>query len=115
MKPPRRTAAFGLALLLVLAFASPAAAARGGNADAAAKCEEGGYLNWTRADGSTFRNEGACVSYAARGGTLVALVQHVFARAFTNIDGIPGPVGSRPQGTTDARLSTRGVGRGGRI
>jgi hypothetical protein len=31
---------------------------------------EGGYLDWTRADGTLFRNTGACVSYVAHGGTL---------------------------------------------
>jgi len=32
---------------------------------------QGGWLSWVREDGSSFKNQGACVSYAARGGTLM--------------------------------------------
>jgi hypothetical protein len=41
-----------------------------GNSDAARMCQQGGYLDYTRADGSPFRNVGECVSYAAQGGIL---------------------------------------------
>jgi len=41
-----------------------------GNSAAAAACRQGGYTELVRADGSRFANVGACVSYAARGGTL---------------------------------------------
>lgn len=34
-------------------------------------CQHGGYADVTRADGSSFRNTGACVSYVANGGTLI--------------------------------------------
>jgi hypothetical protein len=45
----------------------------GGNSAAAAACRNGGYVNWTDSAGNTFKNEGACVSYAARGGVLVPI------------------------------------------
>src|SRR5215207_9800275 len=57
--------------VMVPLFAVVAYAAPGGNAANAAKCEEGGYLNYTDAEGNPFKNEGQCTSYAARGGKLV--------------------------------------------
>jgi hypothetical protein len=47
----------------------------GGNSAAAHACQHGGYKSLTRSDGTTFKNTGACVSYAAHGGTLVAKSQ----------------------------------------
>src|SRR6185436_8801741 len=41
----------------------------GGNSAAAQLCQDGGYLNLVRTDGTGFRNVGECVSYAAHGGT----------------------------------------------
>jgi hypothetical protein len=70
----RRTAAITLALLATLAFAAPTLAKPGGNAAASAACENDGYLDWTDVDGNAFRNAGACVRYAAHGGTLVPVV-----------------------------------------
>lgn len=40
-----------------------------GNSGAAHKCQHGGYLSLVGSDGTTFRNTGACVSFAAHGGT----------------------------------------------
>ena len=34
-------------------------------------CKSGGYVNYTRPDHTTFKNQGDCVSFAAQGGTLV--------------------------------------------
>ncbi len=65
-------AAIAFALMAMIATALPAVA--GGNASASAACEGTGYLDWTDADGNAFRNAGACVSYAARGGTLAPVV-----------------------------------------
>jgi hypothetical protein len=48
---------------------------KGGNSAAAHACQHGGYKNFTRSDGTSFKNTGACVSYAAHGGTLVAKSQ----------------------------------------
>ena len=42
-----------------------------GNSDAAKACQQGGYANLVGADGTQFANAGECVSYAARGGTLL--------------------------------------------
>jgi hypothetical protein len=36
-----------------------------------AQCKNGGYLDYTDANGNPFKNEGQCTSYAARGGQLV--------------------------------------------
>jgi len=57
--------------VMVPLFAVVAYAAAGGNAANAHKCEEGGYLDYTDAQGNPFKNEGKCTSYAARGGQLV--------------------------------------------
>lgn len=70
----RRTAAMPLALLVTLAIAAPALARTGGNAEAAAACQEGGYLEWTDSAGNAFRSGGDCASYAAHGGTLLPVV-----------------------------------------
>lgn len=42
-----------------------------GNSDAAYACQQGGYQNLFRADGTSFENTGQCVSYAAHGGSFV--------------------------------------------
>ena len=70
-------AAIASALLLTLALAAPALAQAGGNAAASAACEGEGYQSWTDEAGSAFRNAGACVSYAAHGGTLVPIAKVV--------------------------------------
>lgn len=56
---------FGLSAIL------PLAASAQGISEDAHLCQQGGYLNYTDADGNGFENTGQCVSYAARGGTLV--------------------------------------------
>ena len=53
----------------VIGSALPAHAAGGNNANAKA-CQQGGWKNWVQADGTQFENAGACVSYAAKGGSL---------------------------------------------
>jgi hypothetical protein len=64
----------GVVIALVLALASGAAGAAkdgpGGNSAAAKACQGTGYLDLVREDGTAFGTPGACVSYAARGGTL---------------------------------------------
>jgi hypothetical protein len=57
--------------MVVSVLAGPVAAAPGGNAANSAKCEEGGYLDYTDAERTPFKNEGQCTSYAAKGGQLV--------------------------------------------
>ena len=75
----RWVAAIAAALLSTLVLVSPTLARTdggnaGGNSAASAACENGGYVNWTDADRNAFRNAGACVRYAAHGGTLVPVV-----------------------------------------
>lgn len=53
-----------------LAAGVSTAAAGGGNSDAAHACQKGGWQNLVRSDGTPFKNQGECVSYAAQGGTL---------------------------------------------
>jgi hypothetical protein len=67
----RVTMMLGALAMVVGLLAGPVAAAPGGNAANAHKCEEGGYLDYTDAQGNPFKNEGQCTSYAARGGQLV--------------------------------------------
>ena len=43
-----------------------------GNSGAGHACQDGGYLNYTDADGNGFKNTGQCVRYAAQGGKLIA-------------------------------------------
>ena len=78
--------AIALALITTLALAAPVLARPGGNAggnsDAAAACENGGYVDWTDSAGNGFRNEGDCVSYAARGGTLVPVEVSPFSVSY---------------------------------
>lgn len=47
--------------------------AASGDAAAAEACQQGGYHDVVRSDGSPFATVGDCVSYAARGGTFVAV------------------------------------------
>src|SRR5262249_26266239 len=57
-------------LLLALAI-GPSGFAGDGNSANAKLCQKHGWIGLVRTDGSTFADDGACVSYAAHGGTLV--------------------------------------------
>ena len=57
----------GLALTVGIATAS---AADGGNSDNAKLCQQGGWEDLLREDGTPFKNVGDCLSYAAQGGEL---------------------------------------------
>ena len=95
-----RTAAFTLALLFTLGISAPVLAGSG-NSAAAAACQGGGYVDWTDAAGNAFRNTGACVSYAAHGGTLVPIV----------VDPVnPFSVSYRPSGTSGFDATVTGSG-----
>ena len=66
--------------LLLVCFAAVAltagvtkATAGGGNSENAKRCQKGGWQTLHRSeDGRSFASQGACVSYAAKGGTLTA-------------------------------------------
>lgn len=57
------------------------AAQQRGNSDAAHACQQGGYANLFRTDGTGFKNTGECVSYAAQGGVLARRL----TATFTNV------------------------------
>ena len=80
----RRTAAIVLAVLSIMVLAAPALAKSGSNSAGSAACANGGFRNWTRANGTTFKNEGDCTSYTAKRGVLKPVVLKVFARAWTD-------------------------------
>ena len=71
----RRTGAAAAFLAAILLVSAPVAGAKRGpgpghgNSRAAHRCQHGGYRSLVGADGATFRNTGACVSFAAHGGT----------------------------------------------
>jgi hypothetical protein len=48
------------------------ASADKGSGDDKDACKKGGFADYTRADGSTFKNQGDCVSYVEHGGQLVS-------------------------------------------
>ena len=96
-----RTAAFALALLFTLGHRRARRWRSRGNSAAAAACQDGGYVDWTDAAGNAFRNTGACVSYAAHGGTLVPVV----------VDPVnPFSVSYRPSGTSGFQATVTGSG-----
>lgn len=62
-----------LVVVAVAAFgvvAMPAVAAKGGNSEAAKKCQKGGWENYVRADQTPFTSQEECTSYAAQGGVV---------------------------------------------
>lgn len=59
-----------LALTVGVATAT-AGGGNGGNSANAKLCQKGGWQSLYRSDGSSFANQGQCVSYAAKGGALL--------------------------------------------
>ena len=57
----------------------------GRGSSAADACRNGGYVNWTDADGAPFKNQGDCVSYVARGGVLVPIATGSFSVQYSSI------------------------------
>jgi hypothetical protein len=66
----RRLLLTTLTLVVALGSASSVALAGGGNSANAKLCQERSWQGLSRSDGTSFANEGECVSYAAQGGTL---------------------------------------------
>src|SRR6476646_1630712 len=52
--------------------------ARGGNSAHAKACQKGGWMKLVRSDQTSFKNQGACVSYGAHGGTLLAAADRAY-------------------------------------
>jgi len=70
----RFAVAWAVALVgLVAAVGAATAIAGGGNSANAQACQQGGWANLVRADGTAFDNAGDCTSYGAQGGNLFAL------------------------------------------
>ena len=61
-----------LCAALALTVGVATATAGGGNSGNAKLCQKGGWQYWVRVDQTPFKNQGDCVSYAARGGILTA-------------------------------------------
>jgi hypothetical protein len=78
-----------------------------GNSDAAKACQQGGYANLVGADGTQFANTGECVSYAARGGTLLVDTgcRAAAAALGLNPDGYTIILGTEGSDVFDARVT----------
>jgi hypothetical protein len=74
----------GLALLAtaVVCLGQTAVASAQGDSDNAKLCQKLGWKTLHRSDGSSFADEGACVAYAAQGGTLVESKSQIDCQAF---------------------------------
>src|SRR5262249_57028830 len=59
------------ALALTVGVATASAGGGPGDAANAKQCRKGGWQHLYRSDGSTFKKQDECVSYAKRGGTLL--------------------------------------------
>jgi hypothetical protein len=66
------------------------ASADKGSGDDTDACKNGGFANYTRVDGSTFKNQGDCVSYVAQGGQLLPKVSAPPVIASFTFDGVEG-------------------------
>jgi hypothetical protein len=64
----RRYSKFILVAGAVTALAAPSAAMAAGNSDNAHACQQNGWQTLVRQDGTSFANQGDCVSYGAHGG-----------------------------------------------
>jgi hypothetical protein len=70
------------------AAAAPAGAAVGGNSANAKLCQRGGWLKLFReSDGSTFANQGECVSYGAQGNTILTEPPNAWKAACEQVGG----------------------------
>lgn len=78
--------------LVALAFAMAPISAGAAPPARLAPCLDGGFAVLARADGSGFANEGGCVSYAVRGGTLFRKLDA--SSLFTGLRGAGGPPGT---------------------
>ena len=67
-----RAALLSLSVFAVLAFTLASAAWAQGNSGAAHACQHGGFNSLVGAEGQTFDNVGACVSYAGHGGAFAS-------------------------------------------
>ena len=85
-----------LVMLLGLTLVGPMAASaqNGGNSGAAEACQRGGFASLARAEDSRtpFASQGECVSFAARGGTIVPVQVGPLSIVFDQADEFEGDV-----------------------
>jgi hypothetical protein len=97
----KRSLLLALASIAVMAFALvPTDASAASPKDA---CKGGGYLTLDRSDGTSFKNQGQCVSYAVHGGTLFRALDA--SSVYTALRGFGGPLGP-PDANGDRTGST---------
>src|SRR3954453_9578491 len=78
-----------LLVATILVTAAPVAAAnKPGNSPNAKLCYKGGWATLYQSDGSTFASETACVSYAAKGGTLLTSPPNSWQQFCLSIPGV---------------------------
>ena len=75
--------------VLALTVGAASRTAAGGNSDGAKRCQKDGWQTLVRANGSPFKDQGDCTSYAAKGGTpkapqSIAVTTHAPASAAYN-------------------------------
>jgi hypothetical protein len=59
-----------LCATFAVSLGASTASADSGNSENAKACQKGGWEDLRRSDGTSFKNAGECVAYAARGGAL---------------------------------------------
>jgi hypothetical protein len=70
-------AAAALTVALSVGVATATAGGGRGNSANAHLCQKGGWMTLQRSDGTQFKNQGACVSRGAHGGTIVPIAPAV--------------------------------------
>jgi VCBS repeat-containing protein len=86
---------FAMAGVIATGGAAEPAGPGPGNGPNAKSCQKGGWQDFVRSDGSAFANQGACTSYAAKGGTFRSVNQGPVAEDDANSvkeDAAPNPV-----------------------
>jgi hypothetical protein len=76
-----------LGLVVGMLVVSAGVASAGGNSIDAKLCQRGGWQTLVRANGTTFKNDGACTSYGVKGGTLYRPVTATVTAADKVFDG----------------------------
>jgi hypothetical protein len=87
----KRFVAVAALAAMTIASAGTAVAKDGGNSDNAKKCQQDGWQTLIGDDGTIFANEEQCVSFGARGGTIVPLQAAPDAED-DNVTGIAGNI-----------------------
>lgn len=108
--PQLRTLAVVLLLSLLTVPFGANAAPGGGNGANAHLCQQGGWQDLTRTDGTPFKNQGDCISYAAQGGTVVTMPSPAISATSS-----PGPINANFGPTWLVTVSGTGFTPGGAV